>query len=151
MVLKNKISTVFRQTSYYAFKVWLVDILIFSSIFASFYNSMHIKFWDISKGICFLLLYSLPFLIIFSWLSYKIIVFTKWHHLTKKITLLILSLIIIITTSFVIFGEEDYDGTPIYLIFCVLFSFPILITVGLFFPDGLDEYLKTHKITEGVV
>ncbi len=147
MILKNKISTVFRQIFYYALKVWLIDILIFSSIWASFYNGMHIRVWDIFKGICFLFLYSLPFLIIFSWLSYKIIAFTKWHHLIKKITLLILSFVVIITTSFMVFGEEDYDGTPVYLIFFVLFSFPILITVGLFFPDKLDESLKILKNT----
>ena len=94
MILEINKSPIFRQSFYYALKVWLSDIVFMGVIFFYFNNNPNLKNWDMLKIFGLGILYSLPFLALFSW---------------------------------------------------VIIGFPTLITVGLFFPDKLDESLKTTK------
>lgn len=149
MSSKIKISPVFKQTFYYSFKVWVVDILIFGVVLSTFYNGISIKFLDIVEGIILTISYSLLSFAIFSFLSYWIIGFTIFNHWVKKIVLLICVLTLILITNCILWGQEDYDGTPYYAIFSFLFSVPTLISIGIFFPDDLDEKLKQTKILRG--
>ena len=46
MILKNKISDVFRQTFYYALKVWFVNICFFVLVTVYFFDTISNSFWD---------------------------------------------------------------------------------------------------------
>ena len=150
MIFKNKISTVFRQTFYYALKVWLVDILIFIVILCLIFNLTLTEFCAIAKFFRVIALGSLLFLILFSWISYQIVAFIRWNHWVKKILLSCIALIFIFISTFTIFRGAEFYGYSLYFNFSVLWGFPTLIGVGLFFPDKLDESLKILKNTEGV-
>ena len=150
MVLKNKISTVIKQTFFYSSKVWLVNICFFVIILSSIFDRTSNSFFDFKTIIALTILYSFPSMVIFSCISYKMLCWDKLNHWIKKVLLLFCYLLLVLLSSFIVLGKNDYDGTPFFLIFSILFGLPSLISIGLFFPDRLDEYLKTHKNTEGV-
>ncbi len=149
MVIKYRISPILKQIFYYSLKVWGINLCFIIIILSSFLNGNSDTFWNFSTIIALVFLYSLPSLILFSFISSCMIVFTRINHWLKKIILLFCYFVLVLISSFIVLGLNEYDETPFYLIFSILYGLPSLLTIGLFFPDKLDEYLKNNKNTEG--
>ena len=138
--IQNKI--IIKKCFIYSFKIWLVnDLLLLGLVF-----NLSPKI-DNFPYIQFVILIPLIFLInstilgVFSYILIK----SNLNHWFKKILLLLIAILITIIFSYVIFRETEFYGDKIYLGIACIFSIPTLFTVGLFYPDKLDEELRREK------
>lgn len=128
--------TILKRCLIYSTLVWLVNILIILSFIFSITEGSLLIWVSTILALSAVLGISL-----FGVITYLIIK-TRLNHWIKKILLALVAILMIAISSYMIFGEDDYEGEKIYKGFSLIFSIPTLITIGIFYPDQLDEELR---------
>ena len=134
--------TIIKECVAYAFKTWLVNILLLLGV--AFIFSHGVESFSYVQFVIFIASTFIIHSIVLGLLSYYIIK-TNLNHWFKKILLLFIAILIITIFSYLIFGETDFYGDKLYIALACVFSIPTLFTIGLFYPDKLDEELRRRK------
>jgi hypothetical protein len=126
---------ILRKSLIYSAKIWLVNLILLGILI---YTQTKINF----KYITIIVLIFFVKFIILGFCAYLIIK-SKNHHVIKKITIVLIGILLIFIACYAFLGQvEDDKGSIISFGITFLLSIPILITSGLFYPDKLDEDIR---------